>query len=380
MSGAFFGEFNLVGKKGGVPTVTPDDFLNVVSFGRPFVIEDFGRPFDAVNRWNEVIVGTATRTQPANSFQLDLNVGIDATDSITETFKEGDFRGIPSGFQKIDYFVSFGSTLQAGSRREWGYKDTSALNGIFFRIDGFSMSLVTLKGGAETINDLTSFLPDENFHQYTIEQQGAARVIANLDGQKLTEIVSPSTSLIGDSEKKPYFAMYNAAPLGGLPSKTSFQWLVSSEQSDQGARIYGVDDNGNIRAVVVNDSGRFLVEIQPPIPPPATTPIFERAQSVMSGTEDLFRTITNGTILTIQTLSAGAEISNAGSIIELFEDPSGTGSPLNIIENIYVGGASFQTILNVDFIGDGTRRILLRRRNFSGGNLDVTGIWTGFET
>ena len=100
----------------------------------------------------------------------------------------------------------------------------------------------------------------------------------------------------------------------------------------------------------------------------------------MSGTQDNFYAITNSTILTIQRMSGGAETSNSGHIIELFEDASGTGTPLLPIEDIYVNGSSDQKDLSVNFTGDGTRRILLRRRAFGGGNNDVTGRWEGFET
>ena len=380
MSGTLFGEVNLLGLKGGIPTVTPDNFLNVAAFGRPIVIESFDKILDTTNRWDEVIVGSATQSQPANSVQLDLNVTAGATDSITETFKgEDDLRGIPSGFQKMIYSVSFGSLLLTGNRREWGYTDTDGLNGIFFRIDGTSMALVTLKGGAEVSNDLTSFLPNSDFHTYTIEQQGPGLVIGSLDGTKIIELQSPTSPLVGDLEKKPFMRMFNTGALGGPPSPTSFQWLMLFDQSDQGARIYGVDDNGNIRAAVVNETGRLLISQNPPTPPPATTAVIQQAKSTMSGTQDLFFIITNGKTLTIQSLSAGAEVSNAGSIVELFEDLTGTGTPLNLVEDIYVAGQSFQKILNSSFVGDGTRRILLRRRNFSGGMLDVTGIWTGFE-
>jgi hypothetical protein len=79
-------------------------------------------------------------------------------------------------------------------------------------------------------------------------------------------------------------------------------------------------------------------------------------------------------------MSAGAQSSNSGHIIELFDDPNGDLSVLNIIDDIYVNGSSNQKDLLGDFIGDGIRRILLRRRAFGGGNNDVTGIWQGYET
>ena len=90
-------------------------------------------------------------------------------------------------------------------------------------------------------------------------------------------------------------------------------------------------------------------------------------------------TITNTKTLTIQRLSGGSETSNSGSVIELFEDPNGDKTVLNLIEKVYVSGSSDQKDLSAQYVGDGTRRIVLRRRNFGGGTYEMTGAWSGYE-
>jgi hypothetical protein len=99
----------------------------------------------------------------------------------------------------------------------------------------------------------------------------------------------------------------------------------------------------------------------------------------MSGTVDTLYTITNAKTLYIQRLSGGAETSTRGSIVELFYDPNGDLSVLTPIEDIYVNGSSDQKDLFEPFAGNGTRRILLRRRQFGGGFYEITGRWEGYE-
>ena len=66
-------------------------------------------------------------------------------------------------------------------------------------------------------------------------------------------------------------------------------------------------------------------------------------------------------------------------MIELFEDPNGDLSVLNVLDVIFASGLSDQHDLNAEFIGDGTKRIILRRRRLSGGSKEVFGRWEGFE-
>jgi len=134
-----------------------------------------------------------------------------------------------------------------------------------------------------------------------------------------------------------------------------------------GTQFANVDASGNLKVASTI------------VTPPTANIVIQVAKSNMSGTVDTMFTITNGTTLTIQILSGGSETTNAGAIVELFEDPNGDLSVLNIIDDVYVNGSSSEKNLTVDFIGDGTRRIVLRRRLFSGGTIEITGRWEGFE-
>lgn len=176
----------------------------------------------------------------------------------------------------------------------------------------------------------------------------------------------------------------------GNSSLSSIDGKVATETtlSALNAKITSVD-TGNVMSKItgatsgniaeVDASNRLLVSTAT-ASPPASTPVIQRAFSSMAGTSDLFYVITNGKTLTIQRLRSGSETGTGGSVGELYEDPTGTGTPLNSIGRIYSNGSSNQVDISEDFVGNGTRRILLRRRALGGGAREISTTWTGFET
>jgi hypothetical protein len=347
--------------------------------GSPLMGEKFDKPLDTTNRWTTTVVGGATFTQPGNDYTLYLDTTTANGDSVEILFKENNLEETTGGFAEFEVGAKFGDTLQAGNVREWGYKDDAGLNGVYFRVNGTTLDFVNLKGGVELVTSLASDLPNLNFHLYKIEHLGAGKISGFIDGRQVVDFSPAAASQVGSAEKKPFLKMYNTAALGGVPTSSEFHWIRLLDQSGTRTTIVGIDDNNIFRQVRVNTAGRLLVSQEPPTPPAATTPVVITAKSTMSGTVDTLYAITNGQTLTIQRMSSGAQSSNSGHIIELFDDPNGDLSVLNIIDDIYVNGSSDQKDLLGDFVGDGTRRILLRRRAFGGGNNDVTGIWQGYE-
>jgi hypothetical protein len=354
--------------------------LLVQGAGSPLMGEKFDKALDTVNRWLPTVVGGATWNQPSDTYTLFLDTTTANGDSVELLFRENNLEETTGGFAEFEIGARFGDTLQAGNIREWGYIDNTGLNGVYFRVNGTTLEFVNLKGGVELVTSLASDLPNLNFHLYKIEHLGAGKISGFIDGRQVVDFSPAAASQVGSAEKKPFVKMYNTAALAGTPSSSEFHWIRLLDQSGTRTTIVGVDDNNIFRQVRVNTGGRLLVSQEPPTPPAATTAVSVSAKSVMSGTVDTLYTITNGTILTIQRMSAGAQSSNSGHVIELYEDPNGDLSVLNVIDDIYVNGSSNQKDLLGDFTGDGTRRILLRRRAFGGGNNDVTGIWQGYET
>ena len=150
---------------------------------------------------------------------------------------------------------------------------------------------------------------------------------------------------------------------------------------EDSSMLVEIGDESSGFSAEVDSSGRLKViaSTAPPVTPPAATEVTQTAYSSMSGTQDTLYTITNGTTLTITQLQGGAEADSDGTVIELYEDPNVDLSVLNVITVIFASGVSNSIPLADDFTGDGTRRILLRRRRLTGGSNEVFGRWTGYE-
>ncbi len=154
-----------------------------------------------------------------------------------------------------------------------------------------------------------------------------------------------------------------------------------ADKSRKGDHEFRLVDPDTQVAAKVDNSGRLQIT-SVAATPIDTTEVVQVAQGdVSSGSpQDTIYTITNGDTLNIQTLQAGAEENTTGgSKIELYEDPNGDLSTLNLIAAIYVNGNSSQDDISQSFEGDGTRRIVLRRTAIAGAAREVFGRWKGFE-
>jgi len=162
-----------------------------------------------------------------------------------------------------------------------------------------------------------------------------------------------------------------AVSAASLPVVLASDHVIISVQVKNGINILLVNADGSINTVPL---------VTPPAPSGATTVIRDDFSDVASTAGvDINYIITNLQTLTIQTLIAGAETTVGGSIVELFEDPTGTGTPLTRISSLFVSGQSDNAPVNQEFIGDGTRRIILRRRGYSGSAREMFAQWIGFE-
>ena len=116
--------------------------------------------------------------------------------------------------------------------------------------------------------------------------------------------------------------------------------------------------------------------------PADTTEVIITGRSSTNSTTgiDAYHTITNGKFLNFQLFEACAESNSiGGSVVEIYDDPNGDLSVLTLISVMYVNGASYQYTLSDVLEGDGTRRIVLRRKVFSGSSREIFGRIKGFE-
>jgi hypothetical protein len=94
---------------------------------------------------------------------------------------------------------------------------------------------------------------------------------------------------------------------------------------------------------------------------------------------DTYYTITNAKILTIQSFAGGAEETTGGSAIDLYYDPNGDLSALTWVDTLYVNGEDSQHSIGEEFTGNGTRRMVMRRRGYTASAREMSGRWYGYE-
>lgn len=145
------------------------------------------------------------------------------------------------------------------------------------------------------------------------------------------------------------------------------------------AAIVGKDLAGVPRQARVTETGGLLTSSDALATPPNTTQVVRTAYDAVAVSSDTFYTITSGKTLTIQRMTTAIEASTAGSVVELFYDPNGDLSVLTPIVAIIGSGTSNQADINDDFVGNGTRRIVMRRRRFDGGSRTIFARWKGYE-
>ena len=350
--------------------------LQIERFGSVLMEEGFVNSiFDTLNRWTETISGGASSS--VNSACLSLDVTTANGDSIEETFNQTNLIGTIGSFTKYSIALEIGTTLVDNHYREFGVRDFTKSNGAFYRVEDSHFYLVIVKNSVETVHDLTAYLPDEKYHKYEIIALGACQVIALIDDVAILTIAGHDT-LIGDKIKIPFMKSYNTARLTQVPSPTSIQWINLTDLSGSTFAITGKDDNGFIREVAVSPTRRMLVSQEPPVPPPDTTSVNITEYGNVAVSDDYDYLIPNGEILNIQRFSAGAEPAG-GSNVELWYDPDGTKLNMEIIDVIFSDGQSDQHDLNANYLGDGTKRIIMRRTGLGSANARIVfGRWEGY--
>lgn len=148
------------------------------------------------------------------------------------------------------------------------------------------------------------------------------------------------------------------------------------------ARARVIEDSESLVNMKVNDDGSInVVNIAATTPDAGTQVIVENFGTIAttSGTDTVY-TITNGTTLTLQTFISGSASTSGGSACDLFEDPNGDLTVLNRIETIYTDGSTSPLPVGQEFVGDGTRRIVMRQRGVSSSSgREMFSRWQGFE-
>jgi hypothetical protein len=346
--------------------------LNVQAGFSYLMSQDMDQPLDLVNLWQETLVGGASSAQPVNTYTLELTVGTGATDSVTIGSRVNNLRQGTGEFAVFEAGLKFGVNNPANHVKEWGYKDASGGNGVYYRLEGGVFKFVTLKGGAETVTDLSQAKPNTNFHNFRIEHLGSGKITGFIinEAGKIIDFSAAAQSLVGSGEKKPFFSSYNTAAPASTPDNMEVHWVRLLDLAGTSVSIRGRDDDSVFRDAAVTATGRLLVS-QDAVPPSDVNVIQDNS---MSGTADFATLVPNGEMWIVKGVAGGTEQSNSGAVISLFTDPSGLGVEANytLIRRLYVNGSSDDDVLNIQIVGDGTLEIVIQRRQFGGGSYLTT--------
>lgn len=133
---------------------------------------------------------------------------------------------------------------------------------------------------------------------------------------------------------------------------------------------------GNIADV---SNSRLLVSSETPPAGPGETAESRTDLISHAGTDDDIYVIPNGDTLRIDTFVGGVEDNGAGAQFVLYDDPTGTGSPLIPVPQspILINGNTRQNSINSLYAGDGTRAIRMRSEQLTGGTYNIVKSWQG---
>ncbi len=152
-----------------------------------------------------------------------------------------------------------------------------------------------------------------------------------------------------------------------------------------GIVVLGKDSSGLAQAIPLGSDGRVQVATPPPVAPAGTTAVDSSAYGDVNAntTSETAYVITNTKTLKILRFQGGSDVSNDGSKVELYYQPNGNTTGQVLIAVGYTNGSNFQYDLAKEFVGNGTRRILMRRVNPSpaigGSTNNIFGRWEGYE-
>ena len=148
------------------------------------------------------------------------------------------------------------------------------------------------------------------------------------------------------------------------------------------ALLSGITDAGSTLNIGATDDNRLKVATPTPAAPTGTTAVSQYADGDVgaNATSQLNYTIPNGDTLHIQRLTMGGEASVSGGRVILLYRPNGSGSSSGeeVLGFGYISGGNFQSDLDGEFTGNGTRAVVLQRINNGGTTIRMTALWVGY--
>jgi len=352
--------------------VSPLGELYVRPPSKVLITDSFAGTSLNLNKWDVVLSGNGTYSLQNSGIQLKTTTASGDKASILSSQTINNIFGVYYSFQAS---VKLLHTNIVGNTQEWGMCSANLLNALCFRLKDGILEAVAILNGNETSVNINSYKPlDLKCHLYKIVYK-IDKVLFYID-DTLVATIKDGTSISKDDL---VIHLLNENTSNILEEVTlEINGVSLFDDSSSVTMIAGEDDNHIIRRVAVNSSRRLLVSQEPPSPPPETTAVARIEYGNVSGSDDNEWVIPNGKTLTIQRLSAGAEPAG-GSNVELWYDPDGTKTNMQIIDVIFSDGQSDQHDLNATYIGDGVAQIVMRRTGIGSSNARlIFGRWEGY--
>jgi len=141
-------------------------------------------------------------------------------------------------------------------------------------------------------------------------------------------------------------------------------------------KVYIADYDTDAKAVV-DDNGRIAITRQPVVPIGATAIELTADTLINMLTDDVY-TIPSAKTLYITKFLGSASYASNSSKVSLYYDPNGTGIGMSLIKTVFVNGNNFEFDVYEKYVGDGVKKIRLRREPMGGGLREVFGKFEGY--
>ena len=356
--------------------VSPESELQVKPPSQLLLEDHFNNTSLDINRWTENISNNGT-VSVANSF-CNLNVTTTNGDS-AEIYSIQSFQHIFSQTYSFRIGIILDETSLNNNTRIWGMRNPITNDGWYFCLENGILKVCTEFNSAIISTNIDTYKPtDGHVHRYDAIYRNY-RILFYIDGILVHTSHATITPLYEDEYLKPYFGNYNTG-VTSIEVSLKIEGLALFDDTSSFIQISGIDENGLVRKVVTTHTGRLLVSQEPPSAPPETTSIKQTEYGLVSGSHDNVYVIPNGETFILQRFMAGSiEAAIGGSSVELWYDPDGdAGVNMEIIDVLFVNGTSDFHDLHEDYIGDGTKRIIMRRNKIGGGSTTIFGRWEGY--
>jgi len=239
---------------------------------------------DIIDKWTEIIVGSATKTISDNIIKLSTTTA--SGDDIVENSTQKFAGNLAASFTLVAG-VRLGDTGKTGNSRAWGVNAGGPNDVLIFVLEGTKFFARTAFDGTKKEVDITASLPtDGEFHGYSIKYKTASDAEFFIDGVSVATIVHAVNPLLSDKNLNIHIRNINTGATASA-SDSFIESITLVDDSRSGITIIGQQEDSTIlRIVGVDNKGRLLISGEVGTVTRADNPIFiSIAKSLATGDE-----------------------------------------------------------------------------------------------